>query len=85
MVLFVGVFDFYIDSLAVSHLSPGRTAFLTPLAIFSAAVFLSVTWTHPYVVKATTLHKLNDIVTEDHVLSAGVFFTIGAFLLGKIL
>ncbi|CAG5135470.1 unnamed protein product [Candidula unifasciata] len=81
VIFFVGVFDFYIESLAASHLQPFRAAFLAPLAIFSAALFLSVTWTHPYVTRLTTLHTLNTIVTEDHVLSGGVIFSAVAFLL----
>ncbi|BFZ02223.1 hypothetical protein BsWGS_05262 [Bradybaena similaris] len=81
VIFFVGVFDFYIEGLAASHLQPFRAAFLAPLAIFSAALFLSVTWTHPYVTRLTTMHTLNTIVTEDHVLSGGVIFSAIAFLL----
>ncbi|GFO13665.1 Zinc transporter 5-like [Plakobranchus ocellatus] len=81
VILFVGVFDFYIDGLATSHLQPIKTALLTPMAIFSTAIFLSLTWTHPYVTRVTSMHKLSDIITEDHVLSAGVIFSALAFLL----
>ena len=82
VILFVGVFDFYIEGLAISHLQPMKTALLTPIAIFSTAIFLSLTWTHPYVTSVTSMHKLSEIITEDHVLSAGVIFSALAFLLG---
>ncbi|KAH9513268.1 hypothetical protein Btru_034511 [Bulinus truncatus] len=80
VVLFVGVFDFYVDSLANSHLQPIKVAFLGPVAIFTTAIVLSLTWTHPYVTRVTSLHKL-DIITEDHVLSGGVLFTVLSFIL----
>ncbi|GFS15345.1 zinc transporter 5 [Elysia marginata] len=82
VILFVGVFDFYIEGLAINHLQPIKTALLSPLAIFSTAIFLSMTWTHPYVTSVTSMHKLSEIITEDHVLSAGVIFSSFAFLLG---
>ncbi|XP_059155372.1 proton-coupled zinc antiporter SLC30A5-like isoform X2 [Physella acuta] len=81
VILFVGVFDFYIESLASSHLQPIKAVFLAPAAMFSAAIVLSLTWTHPYITRVTTLHKLDDIITEDHVLSGGVIFSVFAFLL----
>ncbi|RUS79405.1 hypothetical protein EGW08_012818 [Elysia chlorotica] len=83
VILFVGVFDFYIEGLAVSHLQPIKTALLSPIAIFSSAIFLSLTWTHPYVTRITSMHKLSEIITEDHVLSAGVLFSTAAFLLAS--
>lgn len=83
VVLFVGVLDYYIDAVAANHIQPGRVAFLGSLAMFCSAVFLSVTWTHPYVTHITTMHKLNDVLTEDHVLSGGVIFSVLAFLLGE--
>ncbi|CAL1532421.1 unnamed protein product [Lymnaea stagnalis] len=81
VILFVGVFDFYFESLAASHLQPIKVVILAPAAMFSAAIILSLTWTHPYVTRVTTLHKLEDIITEDHVLSGGVVFSVLAFLL----
>ncbi|KAI8774917.1 zinc transporter 5 [Biomphalaria glabrata] len=80
VILFVGIFDFYIESLASSHLQPVKAVFLAPVAIFITAIVLSLTWTHPYVTRVTSLHKL-DILTEDHVLSGGVLFSALAFLL----
>ena len=32
----------------------------------------------------TTINKLREIITEDHVLSYGVIFSLGSFMLGKI-
>ena len=72
-ILFCCFFD-GIQSVLVTELLTNYNNLCTPS---------SVTWTHPYMTRVTTMHKLNDIVTEDHVLSAGVIFTVCAFLLGE--
>ncbi|WAR00427.1 ZNT5-like protein [Mya arenaria] len=84
--LFVLVIDYYIEAVAANHLQPVRTAEFGAYAIFGSALFLALTWNHPYTTRITTMHKLQEIITEDHVLSWGVIFSLGAFMLAtKIL
>jgi hypothetical protein len=52
--------------------------------MFGGALFLALTWNHPYTATMTSMNKLQEIITEDHVLSAGVVFSLGAFVLGKV-
>ncbi|KAK7492536.1 hypothetical protein BaRGS_00016202 [Batillaria attramentaria] len=58
-----------------------RVALYAAGAMFGGSLLLSYTWNHPYVAKATTLHKLQDVITEDHVLSGGVIFSVLVFML----
>lgn len=83
VILTVCIIDYYIENVAISHLQGARVAFYSSVAMFVGAIFFSYTWNHPYVTKATTLHKIKDIVTEDHVLSGGVIFSVLIFILGK--
>ncbi|PVD20114.1 hypothetical protein C0Q70_20608 [Pomacea canaliculata] len=81
VILTVCIIDYYIENVAISHLQGARVAFYSSVAMFGGAIFFSYTWNHPYVTKATTLHKIKDIVTEDHVLSGGVIFSVLIFIL----
>lgn len=74
--------DYYIEAVASNHLQPVKTAELGAYAVFGSALFLALTWNHPYTARMTTMHKLQEIITEDHVLSGGVIFSLLAFLLG---
>lgn len=86
IIMFLFIIDYYIEAVATNHLQASRTAELGTYAIFLSALFLSLTWNHPYTAKITTLHKMKDIITEDHVLSWGVVFSLAAFgLATKIL
>lgn len=83
VILFVFVIDYYIEAVAVNHLQPPKTALYGACAIFSSALFLALTWNHPLVTKIT---RIKEIITEDHVLSGGVVFSLGVFMLAtKIL
>lgn len=78
VILFVFVIDFYIEAVVINHLQPPKTAVYGAYAIFFSALFLALTWNHPLVSKITTI---KEIITEDHVLSGGVIFSLAVFLL----
>lgn len=82
MILFVLVIDFYIEAVVINHLQPPKTAVYGAYAIFLSALFFALTWNHPLVSKITTI---KEIITNDHVLSGGVVFSLAVFMLGKIL
>ncbi|XP_062597786.1 proton-coupled zinc antiporter SLC30A5-like isoform X2 [Saccostrea cucullata] len=79
VVLFVFLLDFYIEAVASNHLQGPRTAVYGTYAIFISALLLGVTWNHPMVSWITTVTK--EIITEDHVLSGGVVFSLMTFIL----
>lgn len=79
VILFVFLLDFYIEAVASNHLQGPRTAVYGTYAIFISALLLGVTWNHPMVSWITTVTK--DIITEDHVLSGGVIFSLMTFIL----
>lgn len=81
VILFVFLLDFYIEAVASNHLQGPRTAVYGTYAIFISALLLGVTWNHPMVSWITTVTK--DIITEDHVLSGGVIFSLMTFILGN--
>lgn len=81
VILTVGVIDYYIEHVAVNHLQGVRVALYSAAAMFGGSLLLSYTWNHPYIARATTLHKLEDVITEDHVLSGGVIFSVLVFML----
>ncbi|KAK3097668.1 hypothetical protein FSP39_011932 [Pinctada imbricata] len=81
VILFVFVIDFYIEAVAVNHLQAPKTALYGACAIFLSALFLGLTWNHPLTSKITTMHKLKEIITEDHVLSGGVIFSLMTYIL----
>ncbi|KAH3837247.1 zinc transporter 5-like [Dreissena polymorpha] len=84
--LFVLIIDYYIEAVAANHIQPTKTAELGAYAMFGSALFLALTWNHPYTARITTMHKLQGIITEDHVLSWGVIFSLASFMLAtKIL
>lgn len=85
IVLFVFIIDYYIEAVASNHLQPTKTAEYGAYAIFGGALLLALTWNHPYTARLTSMNKFQDIITEDHVLSWGVVFSLGAFVLGKII
>ena len=83
VILSVCVVDYYIESVAVNHLQGTRVALYSTAAVFGGALLLSYTWNHPYMARVTTLRKLEDVITEDHVLSGGVIFSVLVFMLGQ--
>ncbi|XP_050401353.1 proton-coupled zinc antiporter SLC30A5 [Patella vulgata] len=80
VILFVFILDYYIDAVSINHLNQSKTALYGSIIMFISAVFLSTTWNHPYVAHITTMHKLKEIITEDHVLSGGVVFSVIVFM-----
>ena len=82
IVFFVFIIDYYIEAVSVNHLQATRTAAYGAYAIFTSAFILAILWNHPMTAKITTINKLRDIITEDHVLSYGVIFSLGSFMLG---
>lgn len=78
VILFVLVIDFYIEAVVVNHLQPPKTAVYGAYAIFLSALFLALTWNHPLVSKITTI---KEIISNDHVLSGGVVFSLAVFML----
>ncbi|CAC5389352.1 SLC30A5_7 [Mytilus coruscus] len=70
--------DFYIEAVVVNHLQPPKTAVYGAYAIFLSALFLALTWNHPLVSKITTI---KEIISNDHVLSGGVVFSLAVFML----
>ncbi|CAG2187915.1 MSC2 [Mytilus edulis] len=78
VILFVLVIDFYIEAVVINHLQPPKTAVYGAYAIFLSALFLALTWNHPLVSKITTI---KEIITNDHVLSGGVVFSLAVFML----
>ncbi|KAL5005080.1 hypothetical protein ScPMuIL_018536 [Solemya velum] len=81
VIFFVFVMDFYVESVVHNHVQSNLVALYSAVAIFVSALFLSLTWNHPLMAKITTMHKLKEVITEDHVLSGGVTFGLLAFLL----
>ncbi|XP_076443611.1 proton-coupled zinc antiporter SLC30A5-like [Babylonia areolata] len=81
VIMSVCIIDYYIESVAVNHLQGPRVALYSAAAMFGGAVLLSYTWNHPYMARVSTLHKLKDVITEDHVLSWGVIFSVLVFIL----
>ncbi|XP_022333860.2 proton-coupled zinc antiporter SLC30A5-like isoform X1 [Crassostrea virginica] len=79
VILFVFLLDFYIEAVAANHLQGPRTAVYGTYAIIISALMLGLTWNHPMVSWITTVTK--DIITEDHVLSGGVIFSLMTFIL----
>lgn len=77
------VVDFYVEAVASNHLQPQKTAKYGAYAIVTSALFLGLSWNHPLMTQITTMNKLQEIITEDHVLSGGVIFSVGAFMLGE--
>ncbi|XP_048255901.1 zinc transporter 5-like [Haliotis rufescens] len=82
VIMFVFLIDFYIEAVSINHLQPQKTALYGVAAISLGALFLSSTWNHPYMAQITTMHKLREVITEDHVLSGGVVFSLMALILG---
>ncbi|XP_076103518.1 proton-coupled zinc antiporter SLC30A5-like isoform X2 [Mytilus galloprovincialis] len=78
VILFVLVIDFYIEAVVINHLQPPKTAVYGAYAIFLSALFFALTWNHPLVSKITTF---KEIITNDHVLSGGVVFSLAVFML----
>ncbi|KAL3866115.1 hypothetical protein ACJMK2_043447 [Sinanodonta woodiana] len=81
VVLFVFTFDYYLMAVTVNHLQPPRVAIFGTYAMFASALFLSVTWNHPLMTMITSMNKLKEVITEDHVLSWGVLLSLGMFIL----
>ena len=77
------VIDYYIENVSANHMQPSSLALYSTAAMFCSALLLSYTWNHPYMARVSTLHKLPDVITEDHALSGGVLFSVLAFMLGK--
>lgn len=46
------------------------------LLIFAAGVVLSLIWSHPFIEAITTLAEYKEFITEDHLLSGGVVFSV---------
>ena len=84
VIMSVCIVDYYIESVAVNHLQASRVALYSTAAMFGGALLLSYTWNHPYMARVTSLHKLEDVITEDHVLSGGVIFSVLVFMLGEL-
>lgn len=86
IIFFVFIIDYYIEAVSVNHLQSTKTAAYGAYAIFVSALFLAMVWNHPMTAQITTINKLREIITEDHVLSYGVIFSLGSFMLAtKIL
>ena len=83
IILFVFVVDFYIEAVVTNHVQPPKTAVFGSYAIFVSALFLGLTWNHPMMASITTMSKLREIITEDHVLSGGVIFSLMTLMLGE--
>lgn len=83
VIMSVCIIDYYIEGVAVNHMQGSRVALYSTAAMFGGALLLSYTWNHPYMARVTTLHKLEDVITEDHVLSGGVIFSVLVFVLGE--
>ncbi|XP_052828047.1 proton-coupled zinc antiporter SLC30A5 [Octopus bimaculoides] len=81
VVFFTFIVDYYVTAVVNNHLQNAHTAAYGSYAIFIFALLISVSWNHPYMARITTMDKLKEIITEDHILSAGVLFSICAFLI----
>lgn len=81
IVFFVFIVDYYIEAVSVNHLQPPKTAEFGAYAISISAFILAMVWNHPLTAQITTINKLKEIITEDHVLSYGVIFSLGSFML----
>ncbi|GAB1606164.1 zinc transporter 5-like [Argonauta hians] len=81
VLFFTFIIDFYVTAVVSNHLQTAHTAACGAYAIFVSALLISVSWNHPYMARITTMNKLKEIITEDHILSAGVIFSMCTFLI----
>ena len=54
------------------------------LLIFAVGVVLSLIWNHPFIEAITTLAEYKELITEDHLLSGGVVFSVVLIFFGKL-
>lgn len=85
VIFFTFIVDYYVTAIVTNHLQPVQTGAYGAYAIFFSALLLSVSWNHPYMASITTMNKLSEIITEDHILSAGVLFSLCAFLIATFI
>ena len=85
IVFFIFIIDYYIEAVAVNHLQPTKTAEYGHYAVAVSAFLLALLWNHPMTAQITTINRLREIITEDHVISYGVIFSLGSFMLGNVL
>ena len=83
IVFFIFIIDYYIEAVAVNHLQPTKAAAYGHYAIAVSAFLLALLWNHPMTAQITTINKLREIITADHVISYGVIFSLGSFMLGN--
>lgn len=85
VIFFTLIVDYYVTAIVNNHLQPVQTAAYGSYAIFLSALILSISWNHPYMARITTMNKLTEIITEDHILSAGVLFSLSAYLIATFI
>ncbi|XP_067935108.1 proton-coupled zinc antiporter SLC30A5-like [Watersipora subatra] len=76
VIITVFLLDYYVEAVASNKLEPMQVAKTGSLTIFAAGLLLSLVWSHPFVEALTTLTKYKEMITEDHLLSGGVIFSI---------
>jgi len=53
------------------------------MTIFGVGLLLSLIWNHPFIESITTLSTYKQLITEDHLLSGGVVFSIVLVFFGQ--
>ena len=83
--IFVMVTDYYIESACVSHFDIGLTGQIGTTATLASAIILSAVWNHPFVNQVATILDMNQLITTEHEISAGVVISAALFTLGMLL
>jgi hypothetical protein len=76
------VIDYYIESACMSHLDVAHTGQIGTTAVLASATLLSSVWNHPLISHVATILDLNQILTTEHELSAGVILSAILFAIG---
>lgn len=73
------VVDYYIESACLTHLDVAYTGQIGTTAVLAGAILLSAVWTHPLVNHVATILDMNQLITTEHEISAGVVISAVLF------
>jgi len=85
VILTVFVMDYYAEAVTSAKIEPLSVARQGSVTIFTAALLFSFVWSHPFIETLTgSLNAYKELMTEDHLLSGGVVFSLVLFYFGEL-
>nr|XP_006818948.1 PREDICTED: zinc transporter 5-like [Saccoglossus kowalevskii] len=82
IVLFVFIFDYYVESVSVTRLDSQKTSRFSSVAIICSAVFLIFMWSHP--ITSDMAHMSQEVQhrsSHEHIVTGGLIFSSVLFII----